>query len=170
MTKTRGGRAPLRPTRRRGESPEHASGERGRKRRGAQPGNLNALKHGFYAKHFRADELAELAAATDPESMTPDVSPGTRLRGPTARVSPGAQLNGEIGLTRVAARRVLALARRGAGPPKRRSALLNAISLAAMRVANLLKAKKSLGGNGDNVTDALQQALADVALESGTGQ
>jgi len=33
----------------------------GQKRgRGAQPGNLNALRHGFYSRYFRSIELADL--------------------------------------------------------------------------------------------------------------
>jgi hypothetical protein len=116
-----------------------------RRKRGAQPGNLNALKHGFYAKHFRSDELAELAQATT------------------------ASLNGEIGLTRVAARRVLALldeAERADDPVGSKVALLNAISMAALRVASLLKTKKYLSGNGDDMGAALQEALKDVAEET----
>jgi len=31
--------------------------------RGAQPGNTNALKHGFYAKHFNQLELSDLETA-----------------------------------------------------------------------------------------------------------
>jgi hypothetical protein len=126
------------------EHPEHASDQRARTR-GAQPGNLNALKHGFYAKHFRSDELAELAQAT------------------------AANLNGEIGLTRVAARRVLALLDEAESAVEK-VALLNAISMAAMRVASLLKTKKFLSGNGDDMSAALQEALRDVALETEYGR
>lgn len=108
---------------------------------GGQPGNLNALKHGFYAKHFRTDELTELAEATVQT------------------------LNGEIGLTRVAARRVLALLDE-AEDPQERVALLNAITMAAMRVASLLKTKKYLSGDGSDMGSALQEVLKDVALET----
>jgi hypothetical protein len=118
------------------------------RRRGAQPGNLNALKHGFYAKHFNSDELAELAELA--EATT-------------------ANLNGEIGLTRVAARRVLALLDE-ALDAEERVALLNAITMAAMRVASLLKTKKYLSGDGDEMGAALQEALKDVALEAAAGQ
>jgi hypothetical protein len=112
--------------------------------RGGQPGNLNALKHGFYAKHFKADELQELADAT------------------------AVNLNGEIGLTRVAARRVLALLDE-AEDADQRVALLNAITMAAMRVASLLKTKKYLSGDGDDMGAALSEALKDVALETQRG-
>lgn len=114
------------------------------RRRGAQPGNLNALKHGFYAKHFRSDELEGLADATIQN------------------------LNGEIGMTRVAARRVLALLDE-TEDAKERIALLNAITMAATRVASLLKAKKYLTGNGDEMGAALKEALRDVALEAAEG-
>lgn len=111
------------------------------KRRGAQPGNLNALKHGFYAKHFKTDELQELAEAT------------------------AQNLNGEIGLSRIAARRVLALLDE-VESAEEKVALLNAITMAAMRVASLLKTKKYLSGNGDDMGAALQEALKDVSLET----
>ena len=35
------------------------------RKRGGQPKNANALKHGLYARHFRTDELAALAVSTD---------------------------------------------------------------------------------------------------------
>lgn len=108
-----------------------------RRRRGAQPGNLNALKHGFYAKHFRHDELAALAETT------------------------AQNLNGEIGLSRVAARRVLALLD-DAENAQERVALLNAITTAAMRVASLLKTKKYLSGESDDMGAALQEALGSL--------
>lgn len=129
------------PRRRRGarQSPEHLTDQGGR-RRGAQPGNLNALKHGFYAKHFKSDELAQLADAT------------------------AQNLNGEIGLSRIAARRVLGLLDE-VETPEEKAALLNAITMAAMRVASLLKTKKYLSGDGDGVGVSLQEALRDVALE-----
>lgn len=111
-----------------------------RRSRGAQPGNLNALKHGFYAKHFKSDELQALADAT------------------------AETLNGEIGLTRIAARRVLGLLDE-ARTPEEKVALLNAISMAAMRVASLLKTKRYLSGDGSDMGAALQEALKDVALE-----
>lgn len=130
------------PRERRGarQSPEHPTGQGGR-RRGAQPGNLNALKHGFYAKHFRSDELAQLAEATTQN------------------------LNGEIGLSRIAARRVLGLLDE-VETPEEKAALLNAITMAAMRVASLLKTKKYLSGDGEGVGAALQEALKGVALEA----
>ncbi len=126
-------------------SPRHHVAPSPRRSRGAQPGNLNALKHGFYAKHFKTDELAALAEATA----------GT--------------LNGEISLARIAARRVLGLLEE-AGTPEEKVALLNAITMAAMRVASLLKTKKYLSGDGDDastsLSTALQEALKDVALET----
>jgi hypothetical protein len=112
----------------------------GARREGAQPGNLNALKHGFYSKHMRADELTDLAKVT------------------------AQNLNGEIGLTRVAARRVLALIDE-AKTTEEKVALLNAITMAAMRVASLLKTKNFLAGSNDDMGAALQEALKDVALE-----
>ena len=35
----------------------------GARNRGGQPGNLNALKHGFYSKHFLKGEVLEVEEA-----------------------------------------------------------------------------------------------------------
>lgn len=37
-----------------------SEGSRVKRRRGAQPGNLNALKHGFYSKQFEPAEIQDL--------------------------------------------------------------------------------------------------------------
>ncbi len=37
----------------------------GRRKRGGQTGNLNALKHGFYSKHFKRSELDDLEEIGD---------------------------------------------------------------------------------------------------------
>ena len=36
-----------------------------KRNRGAQPGNVNALKHGFYSQQFRNGELADLDSFED---------------------------------------------------------------------------------------------------------
>lgn len=39
-------------------------------KRGGQPGNLNALKHGFYSSHYTAKELSLLDKVQDEEDLT----------------------------------------------------------------------------------------------------
>src|SRR5260370_4984453 len=43
------------------------------RKRGAQPGNANALQHGFYSDAFTLDELALVAALTKPPSPDDEV-------------------------------------------------------------------------------------------------
>jgi hypothetical protein len=42
-------------------------------RRGAQPRNKNALKHGFYSRHFKADENTRLDAESE-TSITAEIN------------------------------------------------------------------------------------------------
>ena len=116
-----------------------------RRRRGAQPDNTNALKHGFYSRHFRGLAEAELQAA----------------------LSGG--LDEEIAMLRVVVRQVFALAN-GAEQLESGVKLLGALGVASIRLAKLLQTQKELGGDGDQVLAALSDALEDV-LQSweGTG-
>jgi len=96
--------------------------------RGGQSGNLNALKHGFYSKHFLKAELQDLDEARD--------------------------LQEEISMLRVVTRRLLKMAF-GCKDMGELINVLGALGLAffrlrsrqAMRVAGLMKMQKFLGGN-----------------------
>jgi hypothetical protein len=128
-------------TRRRPAKPSRAKPADPEPRRvGGQPGNHNAVTHGLYARHYAPEELQALAEASQ-------------------------NLDGEIELTRVATRRILALLDE-AQTPEEKLALLNAMTQASMRVASLFKTQKFLAGESDGLTDALAQALAEVAEES----
>ena len=108
---------------------------------GAQPGNLNALKHGFYSKHFRNAEYADL------DILLID------------------GLADEIAMLRVVTRRVLELAN-GMNDLESGINLLGVLGLASTRLASLLKVQKMLGGEeNDEVSKAISIALSEVIEE-----
>ena len=108
---------------------------------GAQPGNTNALKHGFYSQRFRNGELADLDSFEDTD------------------------LQDEIGMLRVYLRRLLEMAE-GIDDTRQAAAILDKISLVAVRISTLAKAQHILTGDQDSrVATALSEALADVMQE-----
>ncbi len=112
-----------------------------RKKKGAQPGNLNAYKHGFYSEHFKSEEIRDL----------------------DAYLSNG--LGDEIALMRVSAKRILELANTKDLAVEDQISILNAIGLATTRLAGLLRIKNILGTEGSEssnaISDALNEALKD---------
>lgn len=136
---------PIEPPRRR--SPElqaisAGAGRTARRKRGGQPGNTNALRHGFYSRRFRNQEIADLEAMA------------------------AQGLQDEIDMLRVAARRVMELAD-GVDTLEDAIAVLSTLSVAASRLAQLLKAQRALGAEGGEVAETLSQALKDVLKEWG---
>ena len=111
--------------------------EAGKRKRGGQPGNLNALKHGFYSKHFQKSELKDLEEIGN--------------------------LKEEIQMMRVVTRRLLDAARECKSLGEL-SILLNTLGLAATRVGGLMKTRKFLGGGQDNVLKVINQSI-DAVLE-----
>ncbi len=110
------------------------------RKRGAQPGNTNALKHGFYSRQFRELELADLEAVL--------------TRG----------LESEIAMLRVVIRRVLELAG-GIDDFEQARDALSALGSAAARLATLLRTQKTLLGDTDYVSQAISNGLQDVLKE-----
>ncbi len=108
----------------------------GKRKAGAQPGNTNALKHGFYSRSFKRQETQDL----------------------DAYLATG--LEDEIVMMRIAIRRVMNLAE----PESLEEAVLalRALGHASSRLAGLLKVQKELGGEADRVSAALAEALNDV--------
>lgn len=107
-------------------------------KRGAQPGNLNALKHGFYSKHFQKAVLQDLEEARD--------------------------LHEEIAMMRVVTRQLLKMAR-GCKEIGELVNVLGALGLASTRVAGLMKVQKYIGGNVDNNEDQLRQAIHEITRD-----
>ena len=100
--------------------PRHSSRPR---LRGGQPGNLNALKHGFYARHFTELEIGDLAGL-DTNDLT-----------------------GEIKMMRIAIRRVLGSWAQASSVADQ-VALFDALSKGMVRLATLLKARYYLDNGG----------------------
>lgn len=112
-----------------------------KRKRGAQPGNTNGLKHGFYSRAFRAGEAADLAALRD------------------------VQLLDEVNLLRVFLRR-LAEAARDEADLETIIHSLNAAGLASSRLATILRIHHDLVGDQTSpVRLALSQALTETMKE-----
>ena len=115
------------------------------RRPGAQPGNRNALKHGFYAKGYIPLELADLDTAL------------------------GDGLTDEIALLRVIIRRVFDFANdHEAQTLETWSGSLNTLGAACTRLARLLRTNQILGGGGpEDTLRELAQAFGFAAHEFG---
>ena len=119
------------------------TGGRSPRGRGAQPGDRDAFKRGFYRRYFESLEAGDLDAML------------------------GEGLQDEIDLLRVVTRRVMKLSR-GVENLDEAITVLGALGVASTRLAGLLKTQKVLGGEKtDEVTAALNQALNDVIKEMG---
>ena len=113
-----------------------------KKKRGAQPRNLNALKHGFYSRQFDKLEIDDL----------------------DNYVSDG--LRDEIAMLRIVTRRVLVLAE-DTEDLGTATDLLGAIGLAVIRLASLLKFQKIYGTTDTETSKAITEALNTVLKEWG---
>ena len=111
--------------------------------RGGQPGNSNAVKHGFYSRKFRDLESQDLE---------------TVLR---------EGLGDEIALMRVMIRRVFDFANDNAGDLDSWTGTLSALGAASTRLAGMLRTQKLLGASDSDALNALSKALAEVTSEFG---
>lgn len=115
-----------------------ASASTRKRKPGAQPGNANALRHGFYSRRFRSLEHRDLENGLQ------------------------AGLKDEISLLRVQIRRLVELAE-GQSELKEAIQSLAAIGLACNRLANMLKTQVMLGESGESeITQAINKAVEDV--------
>ena len=111
--------------------------------RGGQPGNINAIKHGFYSRRFQDLEAKDLE---------------TVLR---------EGLEDEIALMRVMIRRVFDYANDNAGDLEGWTGTLSALGAASTRLAGMLRTQKLFAGSKSDALDALSKALAEVTSEFG---
>ena len=120
-----------------------AAEEPKRKKRGGQPGNTNAFKHGFYAKNFSLAERRGL------------------------QVTKGIVLGDEIALLRVLIRRFAEQIQASQGVALMESAqLLAVISEAMLRLASLLRTDHMLGGaQNDTLFKSLHNVLEELSDE-----
>ena len=106
---------------------------------GAQPGNLNALKHGFYSRRFSDMERLDLEALMEDG------------------------LDSEIAMLRVATRRVFDLAN-GVESLEQASELLGTLSMAAGKLSGMLRVRALLGTEQPDefltiISEAIDEAL-----------
>jgi hypothetical protein len=111
------------------------------RRRGGQPGNTNALTHGFYSPRFRAADLADLDQC--------------QFSG----------LKDEITMLRVYTRRVIELSSEVDNFDDGLS-LLRALSLASVAMTRLIKTQQAIGPNPmDELNAALKEAFEELDAE-----
>jgi hypothetical protein len=124
------------------------SAQSGYRKRGGQPGNTNAWKHGFYAKNFTLAERRGLQAVE------------------------GVVLGDEIGLLRVLIRRFAEQIQSSQGVAINESAMhLAVISDAMLRLASLLRTDRMLGGSVcDTLAIQLENAMSSVFEELRQGE
>lgn len=111
------------------------------RKRGAQPGNTNALRHGFYSRYLRKAENDDLTLISDTD------------------------LASEIAMLRAVTRRVLALAD-GITDLDQAMSLLSTLSASSHRLANMIYKQRLIHGDADSrILDTISQAIADVVEE-----
>ena len=112
-----------------------------RKKRGAQAGNTNAVKHGLYSRCFRREELANLSQLT------------------------AADLQGDIALLRALILRLFELATSEDPDLETLIKLLTACGRETVHVSTLLKAEQALAVEHNDVAAALSKAISGVLEE-----
>ena len=129
------------------------------RRRGAPPGNLNALKHGFYSRQLRLLRGASVVIENSNRADDPTEETASARTG----------LEDEITLLRVYIRRVVEL---GAGTEDIFAALgiLRVLSLAVATLNRLVKTQSVLDAlAGDETVLALKRAIEDLVPTHLTG-
>jgi len=114
-----------------------------KRKRGGQPGNTNALKHGIYSRFYRAIDLVDLE--------------------PLLAIG----LEEEIAMLRVLIRRSMAQ-NEDRQDPDSFLEVVKALSTAFGRLGGLVRVQKFITGTGDDKEDILQ-ALAEFADENNLG-
>jgi len=117
-----------------------------KRKAGAQPGNFNSLKHGFYSQRFSPLEAYDLNIA----------------------LAEG--LEDEIALLRVTIRRVFDLVSEEGEDTETWFKALSTLGLASTRLAGLVRTQKMIQGDSSSVASALSQALGEVCDELGIHQ
>jgi hypothetical protein len=108
---------------------------------GGQPGNVNAWRHGFYSRRFKALELCDLE---------------TILQN---------NLDDEISLLRVMIRRVFETADSQAETLQDWESVLSTLGAASTRLAGLIRVQHLSSGKSQNIEDLLAEAIGEAAHE-----
>ena len=115
-----------------------------KRKSGGQPGNLNAFKHGFYSRRFRAVEIADL---------------GTVLAD---------SVDDEIALLRVVTRRLFELAESEAETLGDWESITSTLGASATRISGLIRTQQMIsGGSGNDIVTMLSESIGIVAHELG---
>lgn len=114
------------------------------RRRGGQPGNRNAERHGFYSKRFTEDELSNLE---DRDRFT---------------------VEDEIDLLRVYADRISRLVPlNGTQLAEMDLKALNTLSILSQSISTLIRTHYLVKGKGGAVEQSILEALEELRLELG---
>jgi len=110
------------------------------RKRGAPKGNLNALKHGFYAKHFTPEEQARLGKT--PEDMQEEINILCVFRD---------RLTGDL--------------TKANGFHKAEVAKLNTLTTICLAIGTLKRGQAFLHGKVSSVDQAIEEALMTKRTE-----
>ena len=108
-----------------------------KRKRGAQPGNTNALKHGLYAQHFTKAQRLKL------------------------KRMPAADLTFEIAALRTVAEEILAALKQNNADPDVLAKLANSLTNAMTTIAHLSRTHALLSGGDNALAAAIEEALND---------
>jgi len=122
---------------------------------GAQPGNKNAQKHGFYSKHFSKTEETRLADS-DLYSVESDIQ---LLRVYVSRISELVPLSAHLS----------AQAGAGISTSIREDDLkaLNTLSLMTQSISTMIRTHYLTRGKGGTLEQGIMEALEELRLELG---
>jgi hypothetical protein len=110
--------------------------------RGAQPGNSNALKHGFYTRRFKRQHLDGVEAASLKDLVE------------------------EIALIRIFTRRLVETCDPSADVYDL-AGILRAICLASATITRIIKVQSLLGSNSNQWSEAIDIAIRELGQELG---
>jgi len=108
---------------------------------GAQPGNTNSFRHGFYSRRFRQVELEDLMNAQ------------------------GGIMEDEVTLLRVSMRRVFEYADEQNTDAETWGRTLHTLAAAASRLAYMLRTQRELSAEKFDMLDILSQALDGINVQ-----
>jgi hypothetical protein len=121
--------------------PDQKEFRKNKRKQGAQPGNLNAFKHGFYSKLFEPLDREDI------ENLL------------------SMDLEEEIVMLRKATQHTFGLAYQ-VDDIDQAIKVLGALGLASIRTSRLLKSQKEIG-NGDQALAEIRDAIKEVLKERG---
>lgn len=110
---------------------------------GAQPGNKNALRHGFYAKAFTKDESARLDLNDEIDVLS------------------------EIALIRVCIDRLKEHLELTSKPDDNALKMLNTLSVMTQSISTLARTQYLITGRQGGILDDIEEAFAQIRMEHG---